>query len=72
MDKPNGKPLEIINPLFSKNSIYNGGEGEFCFMLFIGKSQYTFSAESLHIRTKWLSLIEYWIKKTNDEEKLSV
>lgn len=72
MDKPNGKPLEIINPLFSKNSIYNGGEGEFCFMLFIGKFQYTFSAESLHIRTKWLSLIEYWIKKTNDEEKLSV
>ncbi len=72
MDSPNGKPLEIVNLLFAKWTPYNGGDGDYCFNLFIGKTQHTFSADTEMLRTKWLSEFEKWIKKIQDEETISV
>ena len=72
MDEPNGKPLEIINLLFSKWNLYNGGDGDYCFHLFIGKTKHTFSADTETIRNKWIFEFEKWIKKIRDEETISV
>lgn len=72
MDSPNGKPLEIINLLFAKFTIYNGGDGVYCFCLNIGKVKHTFSCDSEFLRNKWISEFEKWIKKISQEETISV
>ena len=72
MDSPNGKPLEIINLLFAKWNKYNGGDGEYCFYLYIGKNKHSFSAETDFLRSKWLYEFENWINKVRKEETISV
>ena len=72
MDEPNGKPQEIINLFFAKWVVYNGGDGEYCFCLFIGKNKHTFSVETLFLRNKWISEFENWIKKIREDETISV
>ena len=72
MDQPNGKPLEIINLLFAKFIKYNGGDGEFCFCINIGKNKHTFSCEREFLRNKWLSEFDKWINKIRGEETISV
>ena len=72
MDQPNGKPLEIINLLFAKWTVYNGGDGDYCFCLNIGKNKHTFSVDTLFLRNKWISEFENWIKKIKEEETISV
>ena len=72
MDSPNGKPLEIVNLLFAKWSKYNGGDGTYCFDLYIGKNKHYFSAETDFLRSKWISEFENWINKVRKEETISV
>jgi len=72
MESPNGKPLEIINLLFAKWTSYNGGDGDYCFVLSIGKIKHTFSAETLFLRNKWLSEFGNWIKRVKEEDTVSV
>ena len=72
MDQPNGKPLEIINLLFSKWTVYNGGNGDYCFDLYIGKNKHTFSLDTLFLRNRWISEFENWIKRIKEEETITV
>ena len=43
MDEPQGKPIEIINPLLAEIHLYNDKK-ELCFELVIGKTKHIFSA----------------------------
>ena len=72
MNEPNGKPLNIINLLFAKMNIYNGGDGDYCFCINIGSIKHTFSVESDFIRKKWIEEINKWIKKIKDEESIMI
>ena len=72
MKEPNGKPLNIINLLFAKMNIYNGGDGDYCFCINIGSIKHTFSVESDFIRKKWIEEINKWIKKIKDEESIMI
>ena len=72
MDEPNGKPQEIINLLFAKWTVYNGGDGDYCFCLFIGKNKHTFSVDTLFLRDRWILEFENWIKKIKEDETISV
>ena len=72
MDKPNGKPLEIINILFAKWDVYNGGDGDYCFCLNIGKIKHTFSVDSDFLRNKWIEEFSKWIKKIQEEESIMI
>ena len=72
MESPTGNVLEIINLLFAKTNVYNGGDGEYCFNLIIGKDNYTFSSKTEFLRTKWITEIDNWIKKVQEEETISV
>ena len=72
MDAPNGKPLEIINLYFAKWFAYNGGDGEYCFDINIGKVKHTFSVQTLFLRTKWFFEFDNWVKKVQEEERVSV
>ena len=60
MDKPNGKPLDIINLVFAEWEIYKGEIGDYCFCLNIGKIKHTFSVDSYFIRNKWIEEFEKW------------
>ena len=65
MDEPNGKPLDIINPLFCESRSYiDERDYKHCFELFIGKKKYVFKTESEHIRRKWINALECWILET--------
>ena len=68
MDKPNGKPSDIINLLFAKFETYNGGDGDYCFCVIIGSIRHTFSVSSNFIRKKWLDEFNHWIKKVKEDE----
>ena len=72
MNEPNGKPLNIINLLFAKMNLYNGGDGDYCFCINIGSIKHTFSVESDFIRKKWIEEINKWIKKIKDEESIMI
>ena len=72
MDKPNGKTLHIINLLFAKWDIYNGGDGDYCFCLYIGNVKHTFSVDSDFIRNKWINEFKNWNKKIQEEESLMI
>ena len=72
MDKPNGKPLHIINLLFAKWDMYNGGDGDYCFTLYIGSVKHTFSVDSDFIRNKWINEFKNWNKKIQEEESLMI
>ena len=72
METPNGKPLDIINLLFAKWNKYNGGDGAYCFYLYIGKNKHYFSAETDFLRSKWISEFEKWINNVRKEETISV
>ena len=72
MNKPNGKPLEIINLLFSECYPYNGGDGDYCFCLIIGNIKHHFSVDSEFIRNKWVGEILNWSKKIKDEESIMI
>ena len=72
MDKPNGKPLQIINILFAKFDIYDSDDGDYCFCLNIGKKKHTFSVESDFLRNKWIEEFNKWIKKIQEDESLSI
>ena len=67
MDEPQGKPIEIINPLLSEIHLYNDKK-ELCFELVIGKTKHTFSAENNSLRMKWKDEIEKWILTTYNNE----
>ena len=71
MNKPNGKPLEIINLLFSECYPYDGGD-DYCFCLIIGNVKYHFSVDSEFIRNKWMGEILNWSKKIKDEESITI
>ena len=72
MDKPNGKPLDIINLVFAEWNTYNGGDGDYCFCLFIGKIKHTFSAGSDFIRNKWIEEFKKWKNKIKEEESIMI
>ena len=72
MNKPDGKPLEIINLLFSECYPYNGGDGDYCFCLIIGNVKHAFSLDSEFIRNKWVGQIINWSKKIKDEESITI
>ena len=68
MKEPNGKPSDIINLLFANFEIYNGGDGDYCFSVNIGRVKYTFSVSSDFIRKKWIDEFNNWIKKVKEDE----
>ena len=72
MDKPNGKPLEIINLLFAQWHTYNGGDGDYCFYINIGDIKHTFSVDSDFIRNKWIEEFNKWKNKIKEEESIMV
>ena len=72
MDQPNGKPLEIINLLFAKWVKYNGGDGDYCFDIIIGKNKHSFSSNTEFLRNRWISEFAKWVKKIKEEETISV
>jgi len=72
MDKPNGKPLEIINLLFAQWYTYNGGDGDYCFYINIGDIKHTFSVDSDFIRNKWIEEFNKWKNKIKEEESIMV
>ena len=72
MDQPNGKTLEVINLMFATWNIYNGGDGDYCFCLYIGKNKHIFSSDTLFLRNRWITEFEKWIKKIKEDETISV
>jgi hypothetical protein len=65
MDEPNGKPVDIVNPLFCESRVYvDEKDDKHCFELCIGKKKYVFKTGSEHVRRKWTEAIEGWILET--------
>ena len=71
MDEPQGKPLEIINPLLAEIHEFNDKK-ELCFELCIGKIKHTFSASNNTLRQRWRDELEKWILTTYNDEIISV
>ena len=72
MEKPNGKPLDIVNLTFAEWDIYNDGEENYCFVIYIGEIKHTFSVDSEFIRNKWIIEFDKWKKKIKKEESIIV
>ena len=72
LDKPNGKPLEIINLVFAQWHTYNGGDGDYCFYITIGNIKHTFSVDSDFIRNKWIEEFNKWKNKIIEEESIMI
>ena len=72
MEKPNGKPLDIINLTFAEWDVYNDDDGNYCFVLYIGVIKHTFSVDSEFIRNKWILEFDKWKKKAIKEESITV
>ena len=71
MDEPQGKPLEIINPLLAEIHEFNDMK-EFGFELSIGKIKHTFTANNITLRQRWRDELEKWILTTYNDEIISV
>ena len=72
MEKPNGKPLDIVNLTFAEWDVYNDDDGNYCFVLYIGVIKHTFSVDSEFIRNKWILEFDKWKKKIKKEESITV
>ena len=72
MEKPNGKPLDIVNLTFADWDVYNDDDGNYCFVLYIGVIKHTFSVDSEFIRNKWILEFDKWKKKAIKEESITV
>ena len=72
MEKPNGKPLDIVNLTFAEWDVYNDDDGNYCFVLYIGVIKHTFSVDSEFIRNKWILEFDKWKKKAIKEESITV
>ena len=72
MEKPNGKPLDIVNLTFGEWDVYNDDDGNYCFVLYIGVIKHTFSVDSEFIRNKWILEFDKWKKKAIKEESITV
>ena len=72
MEKPNGKPLDIVNLTFAYWDVYNDDDGNYCFVLYIGVIKHTFSVDSEFIRNKWILEFDKWKKKAIKEESITV
>ena len=67
LDEPQGKPLEIINPLFSEFLEFNY-KNEYCFELTVGKIKHVFSVKNNNLRKRWKDELEKWrLSIYNDE-----
>ncbi len=71
MDEPQGKPLEIINPLLAEIHEFNE-RNEFGFELNIGKIKHTFISSNITLRQRWRDELEKWILTTYNDEIISV
>ena len=71
MDDPQGKPLEVINPLFAKIEEYNTKKG-LCLELAIGKNRHIFSVSNDTLRKRWREEIEKWILNTYNDKIITI
>ena len=71
LDEPQGKPLEIINPLFSKIEEFNYKE-EYYFELNIGKIKHVFSVKNNYLRKRWRYEIENWILSIYNDKIITI
>jgi hypothetical protein len=71
MDDPQGKPLEVINPLFAKIEEYNTKKG-LCLELAIGKNRHIFCVSNDTLRKRWREEIEKWILNTYNDKIITI
>jgi hypothetical protein len=71
MDDPQGKPLEVINPLFAKIEEYNTKKG-LCLELAIGKIRHIFCVSNDTLRKRWREEIEKWILNTYNDKIITI
>ena len=71
LDEPQGKPLEIINPLFSVIEEFNYKK-EYCFELTIGKIKHIFSVKNNNLRKRWKDELEKWTLSIYNDEIVTI
>ena len=64
--------MDIVNLTFAEWDIYNDGEENYCFVIYIGEIKHTFSVDSEFIRNKWIIEFDKWKKKIKKEESIIV